>query len=326
MRRTISWVGAVGLGGLLAGACGDDADVIDGRALGGRGGAAGSAGGTRPGGSGGTFGNPAGSGGSAGASGASGAAAGTAGAPADADAGLDASAGSAGEPDGGGGVVPPLDAGDAGPPIPCVTAGDCEDDNACTSQACVASFCRFTPVTAGQSCGDATDGECTQPDTCSPNGVCLSNDEPDGTACSGGFCNLAGVCDCAVSRVTSVPYSEQWITIGSSGGGNDTNVYDGTCQECMNDLDHVVVFQAPEAGTYVFSASSTFSAQVWVVESDCTSLGAELGCDDGDIPPDGFDAQLEVTLTQGQIVTMGVSEICEAEGGDGTLSITRSPD
>jgi hypothetical protein len=317
MFRTITWVGAVGLGVLFAGACGDDADVIDGRSLGGRGGSAG-AGGSRQG----IGGTAAGTGGSlAGASGAS--AAGATGS--DGDAGLDASADGGGSADGGV-VVVPLDAGDAGPLIPCVGVGDCEDNNVCTTQACVGSFCQFTPVVAGTVCGDQSTSECTAPDACSQNGVCLANHQPESTACSGGFCNLAGACDCAITRVTSVPHTEQWITIGSSGGGSDTNVYDGACQTCANDLDHVVVFQAPAAGTYLFSASSTGSAQLWVVESDCTSLGAELGCDDGDVPPDGFDAQLELSLAAGQTVTMGVSEICEAEGGDGSLAITLAED
>lgn len=308
MRRTVSWVGALGLGVMFAGACGDDADIMDTRPLGGRGGAAGSgAGGTPPGlgGGAGTGGNAAGSGGAAGAAGAPAAAA---------DAGPDAAAGSGGDLDAGGGVVP--DAGDAGPLISCGTAADCDDGNACTTQACVASFCQFTPVAAGAACGDPTAGECTAPDSCSAGGVCLANHEPDGSACSEGFCNLSGACDCAISRITSVPFSEQWITIGVSQGGSDTNVYDGICQECTNDLDHVVVFQAPAAGTYVFSGSSTGSASVWVVESDCTSLGAELGCEDDE------ESQVELTLEQGQIVTMGVSESCESLGGDGSLSIT----
>jgi hypothetical protein len=310
MRRTISWIAAVGVGVTLAAACGDDADVIDPRPLGGSGGSAGTnglgTGGTRI-----NIGGDAGLGGSAGQSGAAGS---------DADAGVDAAAGSAGDPDGG--PLVPVDAGDAGPLISCGDADDCDDSNACTTQACVASFCQFTPVTAGAACGDTTVAECTAADTCSANGVCLANHQPDGTACSGGFCNLTGVCDCAIDRVTAVPFSQQWQTIGSSGGGSDVSIFDGSCQACDNDLDHVVVFQAPAAGTYVFSASSVGDAQIWVAESDCATLGAELGCDDGDVPPDGFDAQIQLQLEQGQTVTVGASEICEAEGGNGSISIT----
>ena len=189
MFRTITWVGAVGLGVMFAGACGDDADVIDGRSLGGRGGSAGGrrlqCAGSRQG-TGGT-----GTGGSAGADAAAGAAgaAGTTGS--DGDAGLDASAASGGGSDGGVVGVVPLDAGDAGPLIPCATLGDCEDNNVCTTQACVASFCQFTPVVAGTVCGDQNTSECTQPDTCSADGTCLANNDPDGAACADGHCNLA---------------------------------------------------------------------------------------------------------------------------------------
>jgi hypothetical protein len=321
MFRTIRWVGAVGLGVLFAGACGDDADVIDGRSLGGRGGRTGAGGfgvgGSRQG--------TAGTAGTGGSSGAAGVPAAGLDGQAVARPAPDASAGGGSGPDGGVVGVPP-DAGDAGPLIPCVGVGDCEDNNVCTTQACVGSFCQFTKVVAGTVCGDQSTSECTAPDACSQDGVCLANHQPESTACSGGFCNLAGACDCAITRVTSVPHAEQWITIGSSGGGSDTNVHDGACQACANDLDHIVVFQAPAAGTYLFSARSTGSAQLWVVESDCTSLGAELGCDDGDVPPDGFDAQLELSLAAGQTVTLGVSEICEAEGGDGSLEIRLAED
>jgi hypothetical protein len=299
---------------MLAAACGDDAQVIDGRARGGNGGTArGGSGGARAG-LGGSF---SGTGGSAAqASGAAGS---------DGDAGPGPSVVSASEPDGGILIVVPVDAGDAGPLISCGSLADCEDDNACTTQACVASFCRFTPAAAGVACGDAAVSECTAADTCSANGVCLPNHQPESTACAAGFCNLSGVCDCAIDRVTRVPFSQQWQTIGASGGGSDNNVYDGECQECDGDLDHIVVFQAPAAGTYVFSTRSVGTAQLWVAESDCTALGAELGCDDGDVPPDGFDAQLQLTLTQGQTVTVGVSEICEGEGGNGDISIELAP-
>jgi hypothetical protein len=315
MFRTITWVGAVGLGVVLAGACGDDADVIDGRSLGGRGGSAGNSGvgGTRQG----IGGTAAGTGGSlAGASGAS-----AAGAPgADGDAGLDASADGGGGPDGGV-VVVPLDAGDAGPLLPCVGVGDCEDNNVCTTQACVGSFCQFTPVVAGTVCGDQSTSECTVPDTCSENGVCLANHDPDGTPCADGHCNLAGICDCAIERVTAVPFGQLWQTSSP----NDVSVFDGSCQtDCAGDLEHIVVFQAPSAGTYLFSASSLGDAQIAIRAGDCAALGAELGCDTG--PQADADAQVELSLAQGDVVTVGVSEICEPIiGGEGSVSITLIP-
>jgi hypothetical protein len=318
MFRTITWVGAVGLGVMFAGACGDDADVIDGRSLGGRGGSAGGlgVGGARPG----AGGTATGMGGSAGAN-AAGAAgvAGTTGS--DGDAGLDASAGSGGGSDGGAVVVAPLDAGDAGPIIPCATLGDCEDNNVCTTQACVASFCQFTPVAPGSVCGDQNTSECTQPDTCSADGTCLANNDPDGAACADGHCNLAGVCDCAIERITAVPYGELWQTSSP----NDVSVFDGSCQdECAGDLEHIVVFQAPAAGTYLFSTSSIGDAQIAILAGDCTTLGAELGCDTG--PQADADAQVTLDLELGEVVTVGVSEICEPLlGGEGSISITLVP-
>ncbi|MBR9676160.1 hypothetical protein GOV05_04070 [Candidatus Woesearchaeota archaeon] len=55
--------------------------------------------------------------------------------------------------------------------------------------------------TPGPGCSDATDSECTNPDTCGAGGTCNLNHEVDGTLCSIGTC-LDGVCqqeyECAV--------------------------------------------------------------------------------------------------------------------------------
>ena len=67
---------------------------------------------------------------------------------------------------------------------------------------CCQADCTFAPT--GTACGDGSDGECTNPDTCSSAGVCLDNDAPAGTPCGtppngeecflGDFCSGGGVC------------------------------------------------------------------------------------------------------------------------------------
>jgi len=78
----------------------------------------------------------------------------------------------------------------------------CTDDgNDCTADQCSAGACDHTNLAAGTACGDATDDDCVDPDTCNGGGICLANDEADGTACTddGNDCTgdqcLAGVCD-----------------------------------------------------------------------------------------------------------------------------------
>ena len=98
-------------------------------------------------------------------------------------------------------------------------------------------------------------------------------------------------------------------------GGNDSDVAPGSCQDCASSLNHVVVFTAPAAGTYEFSAND--GAQVFVFEGNCTTLGTELGCNDDASP------LVSLALDAGDVVTVMVSEVCEASSAEGTLSITQ---
>jgi hypothetical protein len=70
----------------------------------------------------------------------------------------------------------------------------CGDDvcNECSAGACVAS-----PASQpGPGCTDATNDDCTDPDTCNGAGACLSNNQVDGVACGDDVCDecAAGVC------------------------------------------------------------------------------------------------------------------------------------
>jgi hypothetical protein len=320
MTRIISLVGAVGLAALSAAACGDDAIVVTdpmggssgsagtgGLACGGGGCGSGGRGITPAAGSGGSGGSAAGTGGTAGVGGTAGSG-GTG--VVDADAGI--------EPDAG----PPLDAGDAGSLIPCAVVGDCADANACTLEACVNGFCSFPPAAIGVACGDiSTNDECTTPDTCDGSGVCLTNDQPDGTLCADGHCNVTGVCDCAVDRVTTLPYSQQWQTTADT----EVDIFDPVCQTCDGTLDHVVVFTAPATATYRFTAVSGGNVELTVFEGDCTGTPANPVCGE-DIAVDDFNDQLELEVAQGESVTVVVGEQCEENGGEGNLSIEVVPE
>ena len=116
--------------------------------------------------------------------------------------------------------------------VVCTSAAQCNDANPCTTDACTASACVYTPSgavgcgpppcgngtldsgeqcddgnttagdccsatcrfdAAGAACGSASDTTCDNPDTCNATGLCLSNNEPATTVCRAD----AGECDVA---------------------------------------------------------------------------------------------------------------------------------
>jgi hypothetical protein len=321
MRRFICLVGAIGLSASSIVSCSDD-DLIVGPGRGGTGGSSGSGSAGR-GGAGGSGGSTAGSnaggsgGSAAGAAGRAGAA-GAAGSISGDDAGSDAGAD---ETDAGGPVL--VDAGDAGPIVPCVTTPDCDDANLCTTELCQDQVCVFAPVAIGTPCGDtATENECTAPDTCDGSGVCLANSEPEGTLCEDGHCNTQGACDCAVDRVTAIPYNQQWQTTGDS----EADFYDD-CQLCAGTLDHVVLFTAPQTASYRFVVTSGGDAELGVFDGDCSAALADATCGaDLDAENEDYADVLDLEIEAGATVTVVVGESCEENGGAGALSIDLTPD
>jgi hypothetical protein len=317
MTRVFRVIAAAGLAALSAGACsGEDATYLASiLPLTPAAGAGGAGSNTAPGAAG------------AGARGAGAAPGGTGGDAASRDAGVDAGvmtdAGSeAGE------LEPPtrpVATGDAGPVVTCSTSADCDDRNDCTTENCISGSCSGSNVAIGTPCGDTTTAdECTQPDSCDGNGVCLANHEPDGALCADGHCNLAGVCDCAVERVTAVPYGQQWQTTADT----EIDMLDlQPCQLCAGTRDHIVVFSAPADGTYRFFASSIGAdVELTVFQGDCGAAPAELVCG-ADIDPSSGDLndRLDLELAAGTTVSVAVGERCEAEGTEGWLSIERLP-
>ncbi len=86
----------------------------------------------------------------------------------------------------------------------CTIDADCNDSNECTNDTCdtTSGSCRFTPKAEGTACGDSSDTVCDNPDTCSAEGFCQDNNEPDvitacgdqGVECSVDDYCVAGAC------------------------------------------------------------------------------------------------------------------------------------
>jgi len=87
--------------------------------------------------------------------------------------------------------------------LECTEDWECDDGDPCMDDVCDGGVCWNPPLPFGASCGDASDTDCDNPDTCDGNGVCHSNLEASGTACGDltdsvcdnpDSCNGAGVC------------------------------------------------------------------------------------------------------------------------------------
>ena len=66
--------------------------------------------------------------------------------------------------------------------------GSCNDDSDCPIRecavfSCINSDCIPNSMPAGTPCGDPTDNDCTNPDTCNGSITCLPRNEPQGTSC-----------------------------------------------------------------------------------------------------------------------------------------------
>ncbi|UCF35135.1 MAG: hypothetical protein JSV78_07485 [Phycisphaerales bacterium] len=89
------------------------------------------------------------------------------------------------------------------PPPECDEDSDCDDADPCTLNRCVNEQCVYPPASAGTACGDPTDDDCTNPDSCDGAGQCQANHAPAGTPCGSqaddectapDTCNGEGIC------------------------------------------------------------------------------------------------------------------------------------
>lgn len=82
----------------------------------------------------------------------------------------------------------------------CVNVADCEDDNACTADFCVAEQCQYSQLQEGAGCSDGD--LCTVDDVCDANGQCVGTAKDCSAA--GGPC-ADGVCDPSTGECDVTP-------------------------------------------------------------------------------------------------------------------------
>jgi hypothetical protein len=215
----------------------------------------------------------------------------------------------------------------------CSTLGSCDGQGACLgSYAPAGTACgdpRTGPCTnpdscdgrgecldnhdpLGMTCGDASESECTSPDTCDGAGLCQINDAADGAPCAEGVCS-AGACECFGTFISFVPYAEEWQI-----ASGDLNLADFDCEAgCSGIPDHVIVFSAPSSDVFRFRASSERDPVMAVFAGAC-GRETQLQCNDD---TRGGNSEIQLALTQGDVVTVVISEQCGVDGGEGSVTI-----
>jgi hypothetical protein len=104
----------------------------------------------------------------------------------------------------------------------------------CTYDRCLDGVCTHPYKEIGAACGDPSDTDCDNPDSCDGGGICLINNEPDGTPCTddGNACT-DDICD---TGLCDHPY---WPEGHSCGDGSDTDCTDpDTCDGAGTCLDN----------------------------------------------------------------------------------------
>jgi hypothetical protein len=232
-------------------------------------------------------------------------------------------------------------------PDSCDGAGFCRPNDSYLGTSCgdtSATECSFGDVCDGRGgcspnnaeantpCGDTSDTECSHPDSCDGEGLCGANDRPNGTQCTGGSCTQ-GQCiqgqqvGCPADIANTVPFNVGWSSVGRP------DLFHGTCDDAGTP-DYALVFTAPSTGTYRFHAAGAVDSTPDVMTPDGDSV---MTIAQGSCPPTGtsvcnddkngstFDSELDVAMTQGQVVTVYLNEYQEPGGGTGTLSIVLLP-
>jgi hypothetical protein len=178
----------------------------------------------------------------------------------------------------------------------CNSDASCNDNNACTSEACIDGQCRFTNVAAGTACNDSN--ACTQLDTCQAGAcvgqnpiVCVGTDQcrdggtcdpatgtcsnpikPNGTACEdGNACTSADTCidgGCIAGPICSVGF----ICLGTPAGCVDVDECTTGTANCSADATCTNT-----GGSFTCACNPGFSGDGVTCTQDCTPTVVGFG-------------------------------------------------
>ncbi len=104
--------------------------------------------------------------------------------------------------------------------VGCLTDGQCNDQNACTTDTCVGGACSNVPLAIGTVCQDTN--PCTINETCNAAAQCVGTDVNtlscvDDTVCGSSTCDTqAGVCSCLPCDAVEAPLGESGFVTAKS--------------------------------------------------------------------------------------------------------------
>lgn len=181
--------------------------------------------------------------------------------------------------------------------------GECSDPDTCDG----AGACLSNHEDAGTACGDATDSECSEPDTCDGAGSCLDNHAAADTSCgdAGTECIAQDTCDGAGAC------SDNGFMAGGTACGDST---DDSCT-------------APDTCDGAGTCDANHEADGTSCRGPANSCDAEETCVAGACPADenladGTSCDDANPLTEGETCDIGVCACapgaCDFNCGDGT--------
>jgi len=134
--------------------------------------------------------------------------------------------------------------------VSCNSDEECNDFNDCTTEYCDINtadcISSFEPV--GTACGNPTNNECTDPDTCDGAGVCLANHAPDGTTCQTSETCLAGECNPPIHHVVLLPEGTNVGSDAEAAVADGGTVYAAGNVIDASLVDHAAVWESTDAG------------------------------------------------------------------------------
>jgi hypothetical protein len=167
------------------------------------------------------------------------------------------------------------------PEIECVTASDCADGNACTTDTCNNGTCGNAAIAGCESCN--------QPSDCNDGNACTTE------TCNGGVCGHAAVQGCTPCSQPSDCNDGNACTTETCNGGVCGNVAIPSCTPCTTGAD---CNDGDVCSTDVCQAGACANAPV----QGCTSCEDDVDCDDQDpctADACGQDGSCQVTVIDG---------------------------
>ena len=198
-----------------------------------------------------------------------------------------------------------VDRKDAAGSICLAGSGACDPNDVCdgTSNACAPVF-----AAVGAACGDSSDTECTNPDSCDGSGACQVNNAADGSTCGDAGAECTNQDTCSAGACTDNGFKAATTACGSQADTacDNPNTCSGNSAACLDNFEAVTVACGDAEGACTNADScdgggscqdNGFKAEFTACgDSDGTACNAADSCDATGTCVDRKDAANTVCL------------------------------